>query len=68
MHILHRGKENPACTLGVCAMYCVTMPQIAFEPLHITAYFPNVCVRMHVCVCKGEVRSEEGDGPWTAVC
>lgn len=66
MHILHRGKENPACTLGVCTMYFVRMPQIAFELLLVTAYFPDVYV--HTCVCKGEVRSEEGDGPWKAVC
>lgn len=67
MHILHRGKENPASTLGVCVMYCVRMPQIAFELFPLTAYFPNVCV----CICvrvKGEVGSEEGGGPWTAVC
>lgn len=62
MHILHRGKENPACTLGVCAMYCVRMPQTACE-LPITASFPNVCVRacVHGRVRLG-VRKEMGRG------
>ena len=44
MHVLRRGEENPACTLGVCALYCVRMPQIAFELLPITVDFPDVCV------------------------
>lgn len=54
MHVLHRGEENSACTLGVYAMYSVRMPQITFEPLPITADFPSrlarVCVHMCVCV------------------
>ena len=44
MHVLPRGEENPACTLGVCTLYCVRMPQIAFELLPVTVYFPDVCV------------------------
>lgn len=80
MHVLHRGEENPACTLGVCAMYCVTMSQIAFELLPKTADYPDVCVYsctracvhvhifMCVSVCKGEVRKAEGNGLWKAVC
>ena len=69
MHVLRGGEENPACTLGVCALYCVRMPQIAFELLPITVDFPDVCV----CVCvregggEGEFRSEEGDCRWKAV-
>ena len=50
MHILRGGEENPACTLGVCALYCVRMPQIAFELLPITVDFPDVCV----CVWERE--------------
>lgn len=43
-----RGK-NPACTLRVCAMHCVRMPQIAFEWLPLTADVRDVCVC--ACVC-----------------
>ena len=75
MHVLRRGEENPACTLGVCALYCVRMPQIAFELLPITVDFPDVCVCVCVCECvcvcvrerEGEFRSEEGDCWWKAV-
>lgn len=61
MHVLHRGEENPACTSGVCTLYCVRMPQIAFELLPITVYFPEVCV----CVRERErlgVRKVMGHG------